>query len=100
GEILIGGVSLARLGTARCRGLIGTVMQEDTLFSGSIAENITFFDPAPETARVEACARMAAIDEDIEAMPMGYHTLVGDLGSVLSGGRNSACCSRARSTSS
>ena len=87
GEILIGGVSLARLGTARCRGLIGTVMQEDTLFSGSIAENITFFDPAPETARVEACARMAAIDEDIEAMPMGYHTLIGDLGSVLSGGQ-------------
>jgi ATP-binding cassette subfamily B protein RaxB len=87
GEILIGGVSLARLGAARYRSLIGAVMQEDKLFAGSIANNITFFDPEPDRARVVACAKLAAIHEDILAMPMGYHTLIGDMGTVLSGGQ-------------
>ena len=87
GEILIGGASLSRLGTAYYRTLIGTVMQDDKLFSGSIADNITFFDASPEMARVETCARLAAIHDDILAMPMGYHTLIGDMGTVLSGGQ-------------
>jgi ATP-binding cassette subfamily B protein RaxB len=87
GEILIGGVSLARLGTAQYRNLIGTVMQDDKLFSGSLADNITFFDPEPDLGRVEACGKLAAIHDDILAMPMGYQTLVGDMGTVLSGGQ-------------
>jgi len=87
GDIFIGGANLAQLGTAYYRTLIGTVMQDDKLFSGSIADNITFFDSSPDMARVEACAKVAAIDDDILAMPMGYHTLVGDMGTVLSGGQ-------------
>jgi ATP-binding cassette subfamily B protein RaxB len=87
GEILIGGVSLARVSPSSYRSLIGTVMQDDKLFSGSIADNITFFDPAPDTARVETCGQLAAIHDDILAMPMGYHTLIGDMGTVLSGGQ-------------
>jgi len=87
GEILIGGVSLARLGTAYYRSLIGAVLQEDKLFAGSIADNITFFDPEPDTARVEACGKLAAIHDDILAMPMGYQSLIGDMGTVLSGGQ-------------
>jgi len=87
GEILIGGASLSRLGTACYRALIGTVMQDDKLFSGSIADNITFFDASPDMARVETCARLAAIHDDILAMAMGYHTLIGDMGTVLSGGQ-------------
>jgi len=87
GEILIGGVSLARLGTAHYRSLIGAVLQEDKLFAGSIADNITFFDPEPDTARVEACGKLAAIHDDILAMPMGYQSLIGDMGTVLSGGQ-------------
>lgn len=87
GEILIGGISLSRLGTAQYRNLIGTVMQDDKLFSGSLADNITFFDPQPDMERVETCARMAAIHDDILHMPMGYQTLVGDMGTVLSGGQ-------------
>jgi ATP-binding cassette subfamily B protein RaxB len=43
--------------------------------------------PAPTTACIEECARLAAIHNDIEAMPMGYQTLVGDMGTVLSGGQ-------------
>lgn len=87
GEVLIGGVSLAHVGLGGFRGVIGTVMQDDRLFSGSIADNIAFFDPAPDQAYIETCARMAAVHDDITAMPMKYHTLIGDMGTVLSGGQ-------------
>ncbi|MBL8206965.1 MAG: peptidase domain-containing ABC transporter [Blastocatellia bacterium] len=87
GEVLIGGINLQRLGAAQYRNLIGTVMQDDHLFSGSIADNITFFDSQPNLERVETCARLAAIHDDILEMPMGYQTLVGDMGTVLSGGQ-------------
>ncbi len=87
GEILIGGVSQSRLGAAQYRGLIGAVMQDDKLFAGSIADNISFFDPEPDRERIEGCARLAAIHDDIQAMPMGYHSLIGDMGTLLSGGQ-------------
>ena len=87
GEILIGGVKLKHLGLQNYRQLIGTVMQEDQLFSGSIADNIGFFDPAPNLQQVGTCAQLAAIHAEISAMPMGYNTLIGDIGSGLSGGQ-------------
>lgn len=87
GEVRIGGVPLARLGPHPLRSMVGTVMQDDILFAGSIADNISFFDPKVDPKWVEACARMAAIHTDISAMPMGYHTLVGNMGTVLSGGQ-------------
>jgi ATP-binding cassette subfamily B protein RaxB len=87
GEILIGGIKLGHLGLQNYRQLVGTVMQDDQLFSGSIADNISFFDPSPDQQQVEACARLAAVHADVLAMPMGYNTLVGDLGSGLSGGQ-------------
>ena len=62
-------------------------MQDDQLFAGSIAGNIDFFDPEMSAAHIEVAARMAAIHDDIEAMPMGYQSLVGDMGSNLSGGQ-------------
>jgi len=87
GEILVGGSKLKRIGLASYRDLVGTVMQDDHLFTGSIADNIAFFDPAPDQARIEACARLAAVHQDIAVMPMGYNTLVGDIGTGLSGGQ-------------
>lgn len=86
GEVLIDGVDIARLGLGY-RDLLGTVMQHDDLFAGSIADNICFFDVDRDAARIEACARSAAIDADIAAMPMGYRTLVGGMGTTLSGGQ-------------
>jgi len=65
------------LGLQKYREMVGTVMQDDQLFAGSIAENISFFDPRPETERIEACAKIAAIHDDIEDMPMRYNSLVG-----------------------
>ena len=87
GEVLFDGTPILHLGLANYRALIGTVMQEDRLFSGSLADNISFFDAEPDMARIEACAKLAAIDGEIEAMPMGYHTLVGDVGVGISGGQ-------------
>lgn len=87
GDVLIGGVSVKQVGIDALRQMVGTVMQDDVLFAGSIADNISFFDPQADQKWVEECARMAAIAPEIAAMPMGYNTLVGDMGTVLSGGQ-------------
>ena len=65
----------------------GAVMQDDQLFAGSVADNISFFDPEMDQARIEHAARLAAVHDEIAAMPMGYHSLIGDMGSSLSGGQ-------------
>lgn len=87
GQVRIGGVDVNRLGLRRLRALVGTVLQDDVLFAGSIADNISFFDPGADTQWIVECARLAAVHDDIVAMPMGYNTLVGDMGTVLSGGQ-------------
>jgi ATP-binding cassette subfamily B protein RaxB len=87
GEVLFDGTPIHRLGLDHYRALVGTVMQEDRLFSGSLADNIGFFDAEPDLERIEECARLAAVDEEIREMPMGYHTLVGDVGIGISGGQ-------------
>ena len=87
GQVLYGGIPIEELGLANVRRQIGTVMQDDTLLTGSLADNIAFFDAQPEPDRVQACARLAQLDGDVARMPMGYRTLVGDLGTGLSGGQ-------------
>jgi ATP-binding cassette subfamily B protein RaxB len=62
-------------------------MQEDTLLSGSILDNITFFDQDYDIKRVHHVAELAHIHDVINKFPMGYETLVGDMGSTLSGGQ-------------
>jgi ATP-binding cassette subfamily B protein RaxB len=69
------------------RGRLGVVMQDDLLFVGSIEDNISFFDPQYDAARVRWAAGIAGIDADIMAMPMQYNTIVGSLGVALSGGQ-------------
>lgn len=87
GQVLLDGRPLDAAGMAAFRAQAGVVMQEDQLLSGSIAENITFFDPRPDLAFMRDCARLAGVDEEVMAMPMTYSTLVGDLGAALSGGQ-------------
>ena len=87
GEVLYGGVPVRQLGMANVRRKVGTVMQEDVLLTGSIADNIAFFDMAPDQQRIEACGQLAQLHQDIARMPMGYQTLVGELGTGLSGGQ-------------
>jgi ATP-binding cassette, subfamily B, bacterial CvaB/MchF/RaxB len=66
---------------------VGVVAQDDRLMSGTLADNIAFFDPDLDMARVEAAARAAHVHDDIQRMPMAYLSLVGDMGSTLSGGQ-------------
>lgn len=87
GRILLDGQDITQLGLNNYRKLISAVMQNDTLLAGSIADNICFFDPEPNYLKVECCAQIAAIHQDITKMTMGYNALVGDMGSSLSGGQ-------------
>ncbi|MDP3803485.1 peptidase domain-containing ABC transporter [Brevundimonas sp.] len=69
------------------RARAGFVAQDDRLLSGSLADNISFFDPRLDLDRVKIAAASACVHADIVAMPMQYLTLVGDMGSSLSGGQ-------------
>lgn len=87
GVVLIGGVDIRHLGTRRYRDLISAVTQDDQLFAGTMADNIAFCDAEASIERIMSAAHAAAIHDEIVAMPMGYETFVGDMGSVLSGGQ-------------
>lgn len=66
---------------------IGSVLQNDELFNGSILSNICFFSPQVDEQLAIKCAKLANIHDEIEAMPMGYQTLVGEMGNTISGGQ-------------
>ncbi|MEZ9823145.1 peptidase domain-containing ABC transporter [Shewanella sp. 10N.286.45.A1] len=87
GEVLIDGTPLAQIGHKHYRQQIAAVMQNDELLSGSVADNIAFFDDKIDMEHLVYCADLAAIHDDISSMPMGYHSLIGDMGSSLSGGQ-------------
>ncbi|MGY0215782.1 peptidase domain-containing ABC transporter [Endozoicomonadaceae bacterium StTr2] len=87
GSICIGGGNIRTSDMGRLRLISAAVMQDDTLLSGSLMDNISFFDRTPDREKVVAAARVAAIHEDIMLMPMAYDSLVGELGSSLSGGQ-------------
>jgi ATP-binding cassette, subfamily B, bacterial CvaB/MchF/RaxB len=86
GEVFVGGHSVAA-SRAAMQGKVGFVLQDDSLFGGTIAENISFAADVADMARVEECARLACLHDEIMAMPMAYGTLIGDMGSALSGGQ-------------
>jgi len=87
GRILINGMDITTAGLNNYRSCIACVLQDDTLFAGSIGENIASFDEQKDEARIIDCARRCNIHDDIERMPMGYETLISELGGSLSGGQ-------------
>jgi ATP-binding cassette subfamily B protein RaxB len=87
GEVLIDGIPLSTIGVRVYREQVAAVMQDDQLLSGSIADNICFFDPEFDQDRMILCAQMASIHDEIMAMPMAYNSLIGDMGNSLSGGQ-------------
>lgn len=86
GSIIVGSHSFNTAGGAQLSG-IGTVLQDDSLFAGSVAENISFGEPIPNQQRIANCAEMACLDIDISKMPMQFNTKIGDMGAGLSGGQ-------------
>lgn len=87
GEVYIDGISLDDFGLKNYRELTASVMQDDSLLTGSILDNISFFSEDVLLDEVYAAAKLACIHEEIIKLPMGYETLVGDMGSTLSGGQ-------------
>ena len=87
GDILLDGVSLSSIGLPQWRDHIGVVRQDDTLFAGTITENIAFADGTPDHQRVREVAAQAHVLPDILRMPMGFNTLLGEVGTGLSGGQ-------------
>ncbi|MEP1554915.1 MAG: peptidase domain-containing ABC transporter [Paraglaciecola sp.] len=87
GQILLDGRDIRKVGLLNYRANVASVMQNDRLLSGTIFENITFFSPEADTQWVEECARTSGIHQDILKLPMGYQSLIGDMGSSLSGGQ-------------
>lgn len=87
GSVLIDSLPIEQIGHSAYRRQVATVMQTDQLFSGTIADNIAFFEPGYDLEKVKGCARLASIHEDICCMPMAYESLVGDMGASLSGGQ-------------
>ena len=87
GLLTMHGTPITQIGLNQYRQQIVAVLQDDNLLSGTIFDNISFFDQKPDKKRVQYAAKMAAIDREIVRMPMQYETLVGNMGSALSGGQ-------------
>ncbi|MFC9286620.1 peptidase domain-containing ABC transporter, partial [Streptomyces sp. NPDC057052] len=87
GDIFYDGVSLRDVKWQELRRQFGVVLQDSALFSGTILSNITLSNPSIKRERVVAAAELAAIHDDIMAMPMQYDTFVSEGGSALSGGQ-------------
>jgi HlyB family type I secretion system ABC transporter len=87
GTIYFDNVDLKTLHYRDLRQHIGMVLQENHMFSDTIARNISFGDPEPDLDRVLAAAQAAAAHELIMRLPLGYETKIGESGLLLSGGQ-------------
>ncbi len=87
GRITIDGYDLRDVTLDSLRSQIGIVLQETTLFSGTIRDNIAFGRSDATMEDIEAAARAAAAHDFITSFPEGYETPVGERGSTLSGGQ-------------
>jgi ATP-binding cassette subfamily B protein len=87
GTITYDGLDVATLDHGDLRRQIGFVLQENFLFSDTIARNIAFGDVEPDMARVEWAAKLANAHSFVSRLPLGYDTKVGEAGLLLSGGQ-------------
>ncbi|HGX2894027.1 TPA: peptidase domain-containing ABC transporter [Escherichia coli] len=87
GRVLINGIDIRQMGINNYHRMIACVMQDDRLFSGSIRENICGFAEEMDEEWMVECARASHIHDVIMNMPMGYETLIGELGEGFSGGQ-------------
>lgn len=87
GEVLVDGMPLSRFGVRNYHEQVAAVLQDDSLFAGTLAQNIALFDDTPDSDRIIESATTAAIHDDVQRMPLGYETFIGDMGSSLSGGQ-------------
>lgn len=87
GEIIVEGIGMVGFGLRNFRLQVSSVLQDDRLFQGTITDNVSFFDNDVDISGVEESLKQACVYDEILKMPMGLETLVGDLGTTLSGGQ-------------
>lgn len=87
GKVNVNGIDIHQLGINNYHKMISCVMQEDKLFCGSIRENICGFAEVMDEDWMVECAKVSYLHDVIISMPMGYETLIGELGEGLSGGQ-------------
>lgn len=85
--VSIGGKDIAELDRAALRRRVACVLQDDQLFSGTVAENVAFFEPGFSRDKVIHACKLAQIHEEIVQLPLRYDTRIIDLGASLSGGQ-------------
>ncbi len=87
GEICIGNMNINTIGLRQWRAKCGCVMQDGKLFNDTIQNNIVLNDENIDYEALREATKTANISEEIEAMPQGYQTFVGEMGRGLSGGQ-------------
>ncbi|MEM9623255.1 MAG: peptidase domain-containing ABC transporter [Pseudomonadota bacterium] len=87
GSLFLDEIPVTTLGWQSIRRQTAGVLQNDVLFSGSIKDNVTFFDLQPDIERLTRVSQQALLHADVMGLPMGYETRVGAMGSALSAGQ-------------
>ncbi len=87
GAVLVDGVPVNEADLADMRRRLALVPQDVTMFADTVAANIAYGTPNAAQADIAAAARTANADSFIEALPLGYATLIGERGVTLSGGQ-------------
>jgi ATP-binding cassette subfamily B protein RaxB len=88
GSVEVDGQALQRMGIRHYRSACAGVLQSDQLLSGTLKENICLYDDVVDMPRMEHAAQLAGIKAFINSLPMGYNSLVGDMGSIMSAGQS------------
>ncbi|MGY2050800.1 peptidase domain-containing ABC transporter [Methylobacterium sp. JK268] len=87
GRVTVDGAPLAEFGKREYRANLGVVFADDGLFAGTVADNLSLFDPAVSHAEMEAALDRVGLRHEVERLPQGYATHVSEEGSVLSTGQ-------------
>lgn len=87
GDIKMGGMNVMAINLRQWRSMCGVVMQDGKLFSDTILNNIVLDDERIDRKRLQQCCKTAQIIDEINAMPKGFDTLVGERGRGVSGGQ-------------
>jgi ATP-binding cassette subfamily B protein RaxB len=87
GAVLVNGRDLRSIGSQDYAGIVGVVLQDDILFQGTVADNISFFEAPFDMQRVAHSAERANIAREIQAMPMQYYSMLAEAAQDISGGQ-------------
>ena len=92
GSVCVGGVDVRKYDTEILRNQVSVVLQKNTLFSGTILDNLRWGNPDATDEECVAACRAACADEFIDRLPGGYHTMIQRGGSNVSGGQKQRLC--------